>query len=362
MVSTDKLGLIYSNPYDEVRDLCHTVKTPGGFLDIPRSMLYQMMSAVGEKGRRTVLVPIPGHDGTPDYTLDICISIRNYARWKDIRIIDALRGQPRESLCECKQNGKDPNAIDIVFRFNNSSDGIDAEQVATLSKSYDIVLVDNVIDSGRTAAAAEKALGVPCKLITLGSTGQSGLPMPKLYYTVVRLENQGIDQEDYKAVKALIDRDGNYEQAIHYMSNWDYGGENLDVAECAYEGFRATPTDPRERGDKKLHEADGYILCRSESSVYDAFYLVREVPRQDPLPEGANARTGKGTPVYFRTTPDCGENTGGHYVEIYTYNPDYGFEGNKKDDLYVHSKDCDYKDEKALENYIRKEISKITDY
>lgn len=359
MVSTDKFGLIYSNPYDEVRDLCHAVKEQDGWLAIPKRILNQAISALGHK---TILIPIPGHLGNAESNLDICYAIRNKAPQKDIRVIDALRGQPRESLCEYKQHGEEPNTIDIVFQFNDSSDGIDAEGIALLAKTFDIVLVDNVIDSGRTAEAAQKALELPCKLITLGSTGQSGLPMPKLYYTVVRLENQGIDQEDYEAVKALIDRDGNYEQAIHYMSNWDYGGENLDVAECAYEGFRATPTDPRERGDKKLHEADGYILCRSESSVYDAFYLVREIPRQDPLPEGANARTGKGTPVYFRATPDCGENTGGHYVEIYTYSPNYGFDGDRYDDLCVHPKDCDCKDEKALEDYIRKEVSKITEY
>lgn len=354
------MQLIYSNPYGEVRDLCHAVKTPGGFLDIPRSMLYQIVSAVGEKGRRTVLIPIPGHDGTPDYTLDICISIRNYARWKDIRIIDALRGRKRESLCDLKHQGKDIADVKVAFHLNDKE--IDAEQVATLSRSYDIVLVDNVIDSGRTAAAAEKALGVPCKLITIGTTGQSGLPMPKLYYEVIRLSDQDADQESFIAVKTLVDRDGNYEEAVRYLSNWDYGHENADTALCDEEGLRASVTDPKSRCEKILDRRDGYCLCHSKTDFYEAYYLVKELSREDLLPEDANARTGKGTPVHYDYIPDCGENTGGFYVEIYINDEQHCFEGDRYDDMCVHPEDCDCSDNAAVEKYIKEEIAKIFNY
>lgn len=357
MKNADNIKLLYSNPYEEVRDLCHAVKTPGGFLDVPKKIYFQAGSALG---RRTVLVPVPGHDGTPNHTLDMCISIRNNNPWKDIRIVDALRGHKRPSLCEIKQQGGDPNDIKVAFHVNLNE--IEPDQVKTLAKSFDIVLVDNVVDSGRTALAAQKAIGVPCGLITIGSTGASGLPMPKLYYEVVRVSNQDIDQEAYEAMKTIVDRDGNYEEAVRYLSNLDYGAENLSVALSDNEGMRATATDPKSLADKVIDTRDSYFLCRSKGTLYDAFYLVKEVPREDPLPEGANARTGKGTPVHFDFIPDCGPNTGGNYVEIFINEPEYGFEGDRYDDLCVHPEDCDCSDKSAVEKYIKEQIAQILNY
>lgn len=356
------MELIYSNPYhstptDEIRGLCYRVKEEFGWRSIPKNVLYQMASALGPK---TVLVPVPGHGGRAGYTMDICFALSNYATWKDIRIVDALIGNAHPSLCKIKHDGGETSDIPVVFTLNG--DEINAEQVKTLSEKFDVVLLDNVIDSGRTAREAKKALGVSCKLITIGTTGQSGLPIPKLYYEVVRLSDQDADQESFIAVKTLVDRDGDYEEAVRYLSDWDYGHENADVALCDEEGLRASVTDPKSRSEKILDRRDGYCLCHSKTDFYEAYYLVKELPREDLLPESANARTGKGTPVRFEYFPDCGTNEGGFYVQIYMRDEQYGFWGDPYDNICVHPDDCDCGDMDAVEKYIKREIAKIQDY
>lgn len=356
------MELIYSNPYhsapeNRIRRLCYRVKEDRGWLDIPGSMLFQMASALGPK---TVLVPVPGHDGKAGYTLDICFALRRHAGRKDVRIVDALQGNAHPPLCETKHAGGNADAIPVTFMLKESE--IDAGQVRTLAKDFDIVLVDNVIDSGRTALLAEKALGVPCKLITIGTTGRSGLAMPKLYYEVVRLSDQDTDRESFTAVKTLIDRDGDYQEAVRYLSDWDFGAENLGAATVDDEGLRACVTDPRSNMDKVIDRRDGYYLCHCATGYYEAYYLVSEVPRKDLLPDGANARTGKGTPVRFEYIPDCGSNAGGFYVQIYVRHPEYEFNSDSHDSLCVHPGDCDCNDLEAVETHIKKTITEIQDY
>lgn len=274
MPAMEDIQLIYSNPYEQVKALCHRVKEPNGVFDIPRQLLAQAWSALG---RQSILIPVPGHLGTPDDMTVLCGRIRDCGRAKRINIIEMLRGDARPSLCEAKRRGD--KLPDVTFTINGEETS--AEDIALLSKTFDIVLVDNVLDSGRTAQAAQRALGVPCKLITLGSTGRSGVPLPKLWYDIVRVSNQDNDRADYERVKTLVEHDDNCPAAIRYLSDWDYGTENIGAALASIDGVRATPTDPRATGDRVIHADGGYALCQASSNLYNAYYLVREFPRGD---------------------------------------------------------------------------------
>lgn len=95
--------------------------------------------------KNAVLVPIPGRHGTPDQTLKLC---RNIASYTHLPIIDALRGNERESQYEAKCKGKSLTEEQLGFR-----------RIASIPTMRIPYLIDNVTDTGTTAKAAVKALG-----------------------------------------------------------------------------------------------------------------------------------------------------------------------------------------------------------
>lgn len=101
------------------------------------------------------------------------------------------------------------------------------------------------------------------------------------YYEIVRLANQWPDMGEYEEVKKLLNRGWN-RKALDYLSNWDYGEENIGTA-IALGEMRDTILDPLSRGDRIVYEKDGYHVCESHcpSGLYDAIYLVRGVDESD---------------------------------------------------------------------------------
>ena len=69
------------------------------------------------------------------------------------------------------------------------------------------------------------------------------------------------------------------------------------------------------------------------------------------------AHTAKYTRVYLDILPDCGENEGGYYVEIYL-KP----EGDRYDDFCIHPDDCDCNNWNEVVDYARYVISTIICY
>ena len=95
--------------------------------------------------KNAVLVPIPGRHGTPDQTMRLCRDIASYTH---LPIIDALRGNDRESQYEAKYKGRSLTEEQLGFN-----------KVTTLPSDRVPYLIDNVVDTGTTAKAAVKALG-----------------------------------------------------------------------------------------------------------------------------------------------------------------------------------------------------------
>lgn len=169
--------LIYSKPYyndsegadprsGDTYRYCQMAKKNA--YRIPKAFLDAYASCLPPK---CILIPVPGHRGDAEANLDLCNALKNAAGIsRDVRRIDALRCDPHESLCEAKRQGKDTAGIDINMHINTEETS--QEDLQMLDKTFQIVLVDNVMDTGRTLRAAAAALGLEdVKAITLGYTG-----------------------------------------------------------------------------------------------------------------------------------------------------------------------------------------------
>jgi hypothetical protein len=68
-------------------------------------------------------------------------------------------------------------------------------------------------------------------------------------------------------------------------------------------------------------------------------------------------KTKKGTRVWMSYIPDCEDNTGGFYVEVYLNQY-----GDRYDYFCVHPEDCDCNNSEAVEKFIKEYVSQIKDY
>lgn len=102
-----------------------------------------------------------------------------------------------------------------------------------------------------------------------------------LYYEIIRFTDSWPEMEEYETVDKLVKRNWK-KKAVDHMSQWDYGGENIDSAR-SIGSLRQSITDPQSPSDKILYEKDGRYLCCSHcpSGLYDAYYLVGEVSEAD---------------------------------------------------------------------------------
>lgn len=96
----------------------------------------------------------------------------------------------------------------------------------------------------------------------------------KKYYIIVRIDNNGFNQEDFLLLKKWYNR-GWYRKMLQYLQNWDYGEENIGTA-MYNDDIWDTPCDPQAPSDKIIYQnlCGDQFLCHSEDLVYEAFYLV----------------------------------------------------------------------------------------
>lgn len=133
--------------YGEFRTKCHKVKDN----DIS-TIIDVSVKMAGLIHDDYVLVPIPNHNGKAEYTRLMAEVISNHT---GLQVCDCLTGNKRETLYSAKING---NKIDIRFKKHGR-----------IPKKK-ILLIDNVIDTGRTYKTAEKALNRPCDILTISKT------------------------------------------------------------------------------------------------------------------------------------------------------------------------------------------------
>lgn len=92
-----------------------------------------------------VLVPMPSHTGRATYTLELC---RMLAKETAAEVRDILRGSERETLYTLKKQGRHIMPKKLGFYVT--------EPAPTDRR---ILIIDNVVATGTTAAAAVQAVG-----------------------------------------------------------------------------------------------------------------------------------------------------------------------------------------------------------
>lgn len=103
------------------------------------------MASLLDREKPWVLVPMPGHHGKADQTLELCKSLS----WATgFPVCDVLKGYDRISNYEAKKNGTPLTEAQLGLR-----------QMERLPSGCIPVVVDNVADTGVSAKAAIHALG-----------------------------------------------------------------------------------------------------------------------------------------------------------------------------------------------------------
>lgn len=146
--------------YNSVRHLAHDVKS--GNLDAIDKASLIMMNYVPAN---SVLMPIPSHEGKATYTLKLAQFI---AKRTKSRVLDILYSDPREMLYKQKRKGVDVSRINLGFNV------IQDEKIEkALKTTRNIILIDNVVDSGATYEQAKAAIrdvyGVEAWMLSLGA-------------------------------------------------------------------------------------------------------------------------------------------------------------------------------------------------
>lgn len=92
-----------------------------------------------------VLIPMPSHTGRATYTLELC---KRIARETAAEVCDCLKGTPRETLYNLKKQGRHILPAKLGFYLSQP-----------LPAGKRVIIIDNVVATGTTAAAAVRAIG-----------------------------------------------------------------------------------------------------------------------------------------------------------------------------------------------------------
>ena len=166
-----ELKIIGARPYMEVRDLCHKVKE--GYLEAIKEAAASLAASLPDE---CILVPVPGHDGRATYTARLATKI-----WDEMNLsgkkpcyIDALAADPHPSFCELKHRGEPTDTVKLNTRILARSKK--AVRQHCIEKGMPVILIDNVVDTGKTARSAMSpflSMGIEnIKVAAIGDTGE----------------------------------------------------------------------------------------------------------------------------------------------------------------------------------------------
>ena len=157
------LTFIYANDYRDVRDDCHAIKENASV--IARKYAPQIAASPPD---RCLLVPIPGHEGKASHTLllgaAICAEAFKNGK-RSVMVLDCLVCRPHLSLCKLKHEGEDVSGVELGMRFY--SKGLRTMFRRFVRNKYTIVLLDNVVDTGKTVSDAMAVVG-ECPVVCIG--------------------------------------------------------------------------------------------------------------------------------------------------------------------------------------------------
>lgn len=146
--------------YYTVRALAHDVKD-GDIEAIDRASLIMMKYVPAN----SILIPIPSHTGNATYTLTLAKFIAKRTKSK---VLDILSSEPRERLYNLKLKGVDMSKVNLDYNLPDENRISDM-----LHSTRNVILIDNVVDSGATYHHAKEALkkmyGVDAWMLSLGA-------------------------------------------------------------------------------------------------------------------------------------------------------------------------------------------------
>lgn len=181
-MKTDPVNIIGARPYAAVREACHRLKNYGeralgaptrqAFFEMFPLRVDELRPLVEAVPPHAMLIPVPGHLGAATYTKALAWAVLALCPKKKVFVCDCLEGPQRESLCTLKQKGIPTDDVPVVFRVKEGLMNVLGD-ISSLMERNVPVIVDNVVDSGRTAKAAMKALGFDCPVLAVGNTGQA---------------------------------------------------------------------------------------------------------------------------------------------------------------------------------------------
>lgn len=145
--------------YGEVRHLAHDVKAGDpDAIDRAALLMYKYVPP------RSVLIPIPQHTGQAEYTLKLA---KRIAQLSKARVIDVLSMAKRDTTLYMQ---KKRGISNLNLNFSAYYDESVMQQIRTASN---VILIDNVIDSGLTYNQAREAIkqtyGADAWLLSLGA-------------------------------------------------------------------------------------------------------------------------------------------------------------------------------------------------
>lgn len=118
-----------------------------------------------------VLVPMPSHTGRATYTLELC---KRIARETAAEVCDYLRGKERETLYNLKKQGRHILPAKLGFYLSQP-----------IPSGKRVVIIDNVVATGTTAAAAVHAIGGGVVFAYAAATNsQTRKDLVRLYPTI----------------------------------------------------------------------------------------------------------------------------------------------------------------------------------
>lgn len=169
------IRIVSSLPYDNenVKKLCHKVKqeTPEG-----RKACAKPASDIARDiPNKSILVPVPTHDPSAYYTIILAIQTAMMAEilyGKKVDVRKLLKGEPHPSLCELKERGKNISDVDTGIQLNLDEMNLPLDRMT--KQGWRIVLVDNVIDTGKTVRDCLDALGDLAEYTDVAVIGDTG--------------------------------------------------------------------------------------------------------------------------------------------------------------------------------------------
>ena len=168
----EQLTVIGAIPYQFCSEFCKLVKNADDSAIKTASRI--LAKSIPEK---CVLIPVPSHFGQATYTRALARLIAfNACLWlnKNAIYADSLFCNYHESLCELKQKGANIDNVEVNVAVKHAFGDILRHYV---EEGRDIVVVDNVVDTGKTASSCIVAIrevvddNVPVKILCLGDTG-----------------------------------------------------------------------------------------------------------------------------------------------------------------------------------------------